>query len=115
MNQDFSESLHPSLLVPQILYHAGYDYIFNHWQHRVWMDISHTERCLPYHVYSSTELWVEQQRQDNWLPQVVTGYYLDPFQTTLIQSVPQQLVQSGTIKQEDREQRKTWTHSCHDF
>lgn len=52
---------------------------------------------LPYHVYSAAELRVEQHRQGNGLPQVVTGYDPDPLQTTLIQSVAQQLVQTVTI------------------
>lgn len=49
---------------------------------------------LPYHVYSTAELGVKQQRLGNGLPQVVAGYNPDPIQTTLIQSVAQQLVES---------------------
>lgn len=66
---------------------------------------------LPYHVYSAAELGVEQHRQGNGLPQVVTGYDPDPLQTTLIQSVAQQLVQTVTVTHEHREQRKKTIHS----
>lgn len=79
------------------------------------------ERILPYHVYSTAELRVEQHRQGNGLPQVVTGYDLDPIQATLIQSVPQELIRS--VKQGDGEHRRhgfttglgLWFHSicCH--
>lgn len=62
------------------------------------------KRILPYHVYSTAELRVEQHRQGNGLPQVVTGYDPDPIQATLIQSVPQELIRS--VKQEDGEQRR---------
>lgn len=52
-----------------------------------------TDGSLPYHIYHSAELWVEQQRRGDGLPKVVTGYDPDPLQTGLIQSIPQQLAQ----------------------
>lgn len=67
---------------------------------------------LPYHIYSTAEIRVVQQKQGNGLPQVVTGYDPDPLQTILIQSVPQQLVQPVIVTQEDVEQRKTQIHRC---
>ena len=39
---------------------------------------------VPYHVYGSPELLVEQHVQANGLPQVIAGYDPDPLQATLV-------------------------------
>jgi hypothetical protein len=39
---------------------------------------------VPYHVYGSSELLVEQHEQANGLPQVIAGYDPDTLQATLV-------------------------------